>query len=114
MTFTLIEMEKLLAKKLSEKAEIDFPCWFFKDIPRILCEGIADALLRGEKVRLERVGCLETVVKKPRCGRNPKSGEVIRIPAHTGIKFKKSEELLRRLNNLPKPPPRKPKTPENI
>lgn len=106
MTFTMARMEKLIAKKLSEKAELDFPCWFFKKIPQIICEGMVEALANGERVRLEHIGIIEVIETKPRFGRNPRTGERISIPPKKGIKFKKSEELLRVINGLPKPPPR--------
>jgi nucleoid DNA-binding protein len=98
MTFSLAEMEKYLTRRCSEKTNINFPIWICKDIPRIFCEGIREHVLRGEKIRLECVGVLEICDKKPRVGRNPKTGEVIKIPAKKGITFRISDELSREMN----------------
>jgi DNA-binding protein HU-beta len=46
---------------------------------------IRDSLKRGEKIA---IGSFETVHREARPGRNPKTGEVVEIPAGIVIKFK--------------------------
>jgi nucleoid DNA-binding protein len=101
-TFSIAEMEKYLISRFSEKTNVDFPTWIFKDIPRVICEGIRERILNGDKIRIERVGVIEPCDKRPRVGRNPRSGETVRIPAKKGVRLKVSDELVRELNGSPK------------
>lgn len=103
-TFSISEMEKYLTEHFKGKTTIDFPMWFFKDIPRKLCDGMREALMRGDKVRLECVGVIEPKIKKARQGRNPKSGLMVEIPEKKGVKFKLSEEMKLRLNGKAEKP----------
>lgn len=101
-TFSIAEMERYLISRFSEKTNLDFPAWIFKDIPRVLCEGIRERILKGDKIRIECVGVIEPCDKRPRVGRNPRSGETVRIPAKKGLRLKVSDELIRELNGKPR------------
>jgi len=55
--------------------------------------GITSALKRGQKVSLMGFGTFSVSKRKPRVGRNPKTGDVIKIPACRVPKFSAGKEL---------------------
>jgi len=55
--------------------------------------GIKKALKKGEKVTLVGFGTFSTVRRKARKGRNPRTGEEIRIPAVKTPKFTAGKAL---------------------
>ena len=59
---------------------------------------ITEALLKGEKVDLRGFGSFQVSGKKERQGRNPRTGEAIKIAARNVAVFKPSKELSGRLN----------------
>lgn len=50
-------------------------------------EDIAEALKRGEDIKIPGVGALKIVHKAARSGRNPATGAEVSIPAQKGVKF---------------------------
>jgi DNA-binding protein HU-beta len=54
---------------------------------------ITDNLVRGEEVRLTGFGSFSTSKRAARQGRNPQTGETIKIAASTQAKFKAGETL---------------------
>ncbi len=56
-------------------------------------ETIEDALKTGDKVSLVGFGTFEVRDRKPRVGRNPQTGEEIRIPASRVPSFKAGKGL---------------------
>ncbi len=54
---------------------------------------VADALKKGDKVTLVGFGTFSVTERKPRKGRNPRSGEVIDIPGGKAPKFKAGKAL---------------------
>lgn len=54
---------------------------------------IANALVRGEEVRITGFGTFRRVTTKARTGRNPKTGEAVEIPSRNKAKFKASSTL---------------------
>lgn len=59
---------------------------------------IAGALKGGDEVRLTGFGTFSVAHRKPSEGRNPRTGEVIRIPATNLPKFKAGKTLKQALN----------------
>ena len=59
---------------------------------------IAETLSKGEKVTLVGFGTFTTTDRNARKGRNPKTGEVIDIPAKRVAKFKSGSELTKNVN----------------
>jgi DNA-binding protein HU-beta len=59
---------------------------------------ITETLSKGEKVTLVGFGTFTTTDRNARKGRNPKTGEVIEIPAKTVAKFKAGSELTKNVN----------------
>lgn len=54
---------------------------------------IARTLQRGEKVQVTGFGTFETRHRKARMGRNPQTGERIRISASTAVSFRAGKGL---------------------
>lgn len=56
-------------------------------------EGITSALRRGQKISLTGFGTFSVSRRKARMGRNPQTGESIKIPASRVAKFSVGKEL---------------------
>ena len=54
---------------------------------------ITEALARGDKVELRGFGSFTIRRRKPRQGRNPKTGEVVYVPAKSVPFFKAGKDL---------------------
>lgn len=52
-----------------------------------IVESITEALKKGDKVTLVGFGTFSVTKRKPRKGRNPKTGEEVKIPATKSPKF---------------------------
>ena len=63
-----------------------------------IIESIADTLKKGEEVKLIGLGNFKVNDKKARKGRNPQTGEEIKIKASKAIKFKVSKSLKESVN----------------
>lgn len=61
-------------------------------------EAIVMHLERGERVQVPGLGSFSVGERAARTGRNPKTGESIRIAASRNVKFKTSKELKDSLN----------------
>ena len=61
-------------------------------------DAITDALSDGEEVRLVGFGTYAVVNRKASEGRNPRTGEVIKIPASKQPKFKPGKALKDAIN----------------
>ena len=59
---------------------------------------IADALKEGDKVQLIGFGTLEIKAVEARDGRNPKTGEPIKIDAHKKVHFTSAQALKDHIN----------------
>jgi DNA-binding protein HU-beta len=80
-----------LAKDLADRAEItmsaarDEVTWFF--------DTIANSLERGDEVRIHGFGAFKTSQRAARMGRNPRTGEQVRVPARRVVRFSPSTTL---------------------
>ena len=59
---------------------------------------VQGALSKGDKVTLVGFGTWETSNRKPRKGRNPKTGQEINIPAKTVARFRAGSTLSNKVN----------------
>ncbi|MCS6987111.1 MAG: integration host factor subunit alpha [Sphingomonadaceae bacterium] len=59
---------------------------------------MADALVRGENVKLSSFGSFVLRRKGQRVGRNPKTGVVVPIAPRTSLSFRPSQILRQRIN----------------
>jgi integration host factor subunit beta len=62
-------------------------------------EGIVKALRADEKIEIRGFGSFRTRARKPRIGRNPKTGARVDVPAKRIPYFKPSKELKDVVNN---------------
>ena len=72
-----------------------------KDVEAVLksfIDVVTDELKKGEKIQLVGFGTFETRVRAEREGRNPRTKEVIKIPASIAPVFKPGKELKERVN----------------
>jgi len=83
----IVEANKLLTRKESEL------------VVNLIFDSMCDALQRGEKVEIRGFGSFTIREREAREARNPKSGEVVRIPAKKTPFFKTGKELRERVNN---------------
>ena len=67
-------------------------------IINIVFDGITDALNSGEKVEIRGFGSFTVRERDGREARNPKSGEVVKIPPKKTPFFKTGKELRERVN----------------
>lgn len=56
-------------------------------------EAIVKAMKKGDKVTLVGFGTFSVGKRKARTGRNPRTGQTIKIPAHKSPKFKAGKAL---------------------
>jgi len=68
-----------------------------KEIVELFFEEIRDALARGDEVKLSGFGSFKIRDKKPRPGRNPKTGEEIPISARRVVTFRAGQKLKTRI-----------------
>ncbi len=61
-------------------------------------DAITEALRKGDDIRLVGFGTFSAVRRKEREGRNPRTGETIKIPASTQPKFSAGKALKDALN----------------
>ena len=67
-------------------------------IVAIILEEIAQALAEGNRVELRGFGAFSVRERKPRVGRNPRTGETIQIAASNQPKFKAGKALKSAVN----------------
>jgi integration host factor subunit beta len=86
----------------------------------VIVETIFDSVVRslraGDKIEIRGFGSFRTRQRKPRMGRNPKTGEKVEVPAKKIPFFKPSKELKDLVNEggggaAAPPPPASPPTP---
>lgn len=80
-----------LIAAVAEKAELSK-----KDAEKAIkafTDVVSDELVKGEKIQLVGFGTFEVSERAAREGRNPKSGEVMNIPASKTPKFKAGKAL---------------------
>jgi DNA-binding protein HU-beta len=62
-----------------------------------IVEKVSETLAAGEKVEMRGLGIFEAKETKARTGRNPRTGDVIEIPASRKVAFRIGKELKERL-----------------
>jgi len=65
---------------------------------RVLLDALTSALVRGQRVEMRGFGTFSVNSRPPRVGRNPKSGELVSVPAKRVPHFKPGKELRQRVN----------------
>ena len=68
-----------------------------KKIVQFTFDTIVDALIKGQRIELRNFGVFKVKVRKPRQGRNPKTGEIVPVPERKVAVFKPGLELKKKL-----------------
>ena len=68
-------------------------------VVEVILEEIGSALERGDRVELRGFGAFSVRSRKPRNGRNPRTGEAVEVPAKKVPFFKAGKELRARIND---------------
>jgi integration host factor beta subunit len=87
-----------LIKKLQEQLDT----YSLKDVTyvvNIIFDSMIDAIRRGERIELRGFGSFEVRERKPRMGRNPKSGAQVKLQERKVPFFKTGKELRIMVNN---------------
>ena len=59
---------------------------------------ITDTLAKGDKVSIVGFGTFEARVREARTGKNPRTGEILEVPASRAVKFKVGAEFKKKVN----------------
>jgi len=73
-------------------------------IVNTIFDSMVDALVEGERIEIRGFGSFKVKNRGDREGRNPKTGESVRIPAKRMPFFKIGKELYERINHEPASP----------
>ncbi len=87
----------VLAEKLAERAEITMSA--ARDEVRWFFDTISGALENGDEVRIHGFGSFKTAQRAARMGRNPRTGEAVKVPARRVVRFAASTTLSGALKN---------------
>ena len=78
--------KKDIALTIAEKAKMKQVV--VKEVIQRLLEHVTDSLAKGEKIELRNFGVFKVKLRRPRVGRNPKTGETVNIPERKTVVFK--------------------------
>ncbi len=68
-----------------------------KNIVQLTLDTIASALVAGNNIELRNFGVFKVKTRRPRQGRNPRTGEIVPVPQRRVAVFKPGLELKKRL-----------------
>lgn len=92
-------MKKMeFAKMVAERAEFLSPKEAEAAVGAIV-EAVGDELKAGRALHLRGFGTFSVAKRKGRTGRNPRTGEAIKIPAHKAVVFRAGTELKKAANS---------------
>ncbi|BBK34980.1 integration host factor subunit beta [Allostella sp. ATCC 35155] len=77
------------------------PHLYQRDVERIVTtifEEVVEALARGDRVELRGFGAFSVKERDPRVGRNPRTGEAVKVERKRTPFFKTGKQLRERLN----------------
>ncbi len=67
-------------------------------IVNTMFEAMAEALIAGERIEIRGLGSWSVKQRGAREGRNPKTGEVVMVPAKRVVAFKAGKGMVDRMN----------------
>lgn len=71
---------------------------FARDVVDTVFQSITDAIHKGEEVSIFGFGKFKLVERKARKGRNPQTGEIIKIAASKNVKFEQAKAMKELVN----------------
>ncbi|MFT0211167.1 integration host factor subunit beta [Pseudomonas sp. F1_0610] len=87
--------------ELIERIVTQHPNLMVRDVEvavKTILEQMAQALSTGDRIEIRGFGSFSLHYRAPRVGRNPKTGETVRLPAKHVPHFKPGKELRDRVN----------------
>jgi len=97
------EKRKSITKsELIDRISTKLPQLGNKDVElsvKTLIEKIIDSLSKGDRTEVRGFGSFSVHYRKPRIGRNPKTGDSVSLPGKNAAHFKPGKELRNKINN---------------
>ncbi len=94
MSVTKHELALKIAKKLN------MPHEDIKRIVQMILDGMIEVLATEGRLELRNFGIYEVKTRKPRTGRNPRTGEIVAVPSRKSIAFQAGKFMTDRVNGL--------------
>jgi len=91
MTITKKDLAHAVAQKL------EFPKNHTLAAVQEALDTIVELLVSGERIELRNFGVFEVKLRQARDGRNPKTGESVKVPARRVVVFKPGKEMENRV-----------------
>ena len=91
MTLTKKEIVEKIVEQTGVK-QIDV-----KSVVQKTFDAIVEALAKGQKVELRNFGIFKVKSRKPRTGRNPRTGASVPVPAKKAVAFKAGMEMKKKV-----------------
>lgn len=85
-----------LINKLAQ--ELNIPKQDAEEGVNIFFEAIREAILNGEEIEIRGFGTFRFRERRPRAGRNPRTGEPVSVPPKKVLYFKPSKILKEQIN----------------
>ena len=82
---------KQISAELAEKSDMTKKQW--NELTDSLVTAIVKNLKKGNRIRMAGLGILQVRKRAARMGRNPATGETIKIPAKKKVAFRAAKEL---------------------
>ncbi len=95
------ETQALIKSELVHKVAAGNSHLLVKDVETVVntvLDSIAGALIDGGRVELRNFGTFYVKVRDARVGRNPRTGEAVKVPAKSAVAFRAGKDMLDRLN----------------
>ncbi|MGB7204248.1 MAG: integration host factor subunit beta [Anderseniella sp.] len=92
----------MIKSELIQEIALQHPHLFHRDVERIVntvFDEITSALAEGNRVELRGFGAFSVKKRDARNGRNPRTGEPVKVEAKSVPFFKTGKELREQLNN---------------
>jgi len=95
--------DSITKSELIEKISVKIPQLGTRDVElsvKTLIEKIIDSLSKGDRTEVRGFGSFSVHYRKPRIGRNPKTGDSVSLPGKNAAHFKPGKVLRNKINNL--------------
>lgn len=94
--------QSITKSELIEKISAKIPQLGNKDVElsvKTLIDKVIDSLATGERTEIRGFGSFSVHYRKPRIGRNPKTGDSVSLPGKNAAHFKPGKVLRNKINN---------------
>ncbi len=95
----------MIKSELVEKLASENPHLFQRDVENIvnsILDEVGNAMARGDRVELRGFGAFSVKERPARLGRNPRTGEQVKVTEKVVPYFKTGKEMRERLNRRPR------------